>query len=198
MQSRGCSARRSNGILPNSWSIAPARWWRGMRRPRGRKDWQEKSRRYCEREERCHDRPIDQPVAGPSFERSEKPLLQCRRAGARCRHSLQGRREDQRRGVLRQRGLGAGHGGQRQGSLRQPLDDQGAWTGGTVFPRQGIVLRRYLVIARSEATKQSSLPLCDSALDCFASLAMMVWTASLKRHLVPKRGRRSATEGSRP
>src|SRR5450631_4916339 len=29
-------------------------------------------------------------------------------------------------------------------------------------------------------------------------LAMMVWTASLKRHLVPKRGRRSATEGSRP
>jgi len=30
------------------------------------------------------------------------------------------------------------------------------------------------------------------------SFAMMVWTASLKRHLVPKRGRRSATEGSRP
>src|SRR6266700_4021622 len=29
-------------------------------------------------------------------------------------------------------------------------------------------------------------------------LAMMVWTASLKRHLVPKRGRRSATEGNRP
>src|SRR6266481_4323549 len=32
-------------------------------------------------------------------------------------------------------------------------------------------------------------------MDCFASLAMMMWTASPKRHLVPKRGRRSATEG---
>ena len=34
---RACSARRSNGISPNSWSTARARWWRGMRRPRRRK-----------------------------------------------------------------------------------------------------------------------------------------------------------------
>ena len=45
------------------------------------------------------------------------------------------------------------------------------------------------------SAKQSILSL-RGKMDCFASL--MVWTASLKRHLVPKRGRRSATEGSRP
>src|SRR3984957_3870704 len=36
-------------------------------------------------------------------------------------------------------------------------------------------------------------------MDCFAALAMMMWTAPPKRHQVPKRGRRSATyERGRP
>ena len=33
-----------------------------------------------------------------------------------------------------------------------------------------------------------------SGMDCFASLAMMLWTAPPERHQVPKRGRRSATK----
>ena len=37
-RSRACSARRSNGISPNSWSTAQARWSRATRRPRPRKD----------------------------------------------------------------------------------------------------------------------------------------------------------------
>ena len=32
-EDRACSARRSNGISPNSWSIDRARWWGAMRRP---------------------------------------------------------------------------------------------------------------------------------------------------------------------
>ena len=36
-RSRACSARRSNGISPSSWSTVTARWWRGTRRPRRRK-----------------------------------------------------------------------------------------------------------------------------------------------------------------
>ncbi len=48
---RGCLAPRSNGISPNFWSIAPARWWRGTHRPRSPKGSQRKSRHYCEREE---------------------------------------------------------------------------------------------------------------------------------------------------
>ena len=31
--------------------------------------------------------------------------------------------------------------------------------------------------------------------DCFALLAMMMWTAPPERHQVPRRGRRSATQG---
>src|SRR3954453_16458567 len=50
--------------------------------------------------------------------------------------------------------------------------------------------RRHPVIARSP---------CDEAihggiLDCFAALAMMLWTAPPERHQVPKRGRRSVTK----
>ena len=77
------------------------------------------------------------PTARPSFDRSEKPLLQCRGARARRRHPLQGRREDQCRGILRQRGLGARRRRQCEGSLRQSADDQGSRPGRAVFPGQG-------------------------------------------------------------
>jgi hypothetical protein len=66
---------------------------------------------------------------------------------------------------------------------------------GRIAPRDTNSRLQSHVIA-SEA-KQSISPR-KGRMDCFAALAMMVWTASLKRHLVPKRGRRSATEGSRP
>ena len=69
------------------------------------------------------------------------------------------------------------------------FNGSGAWRG------EVEVVCGFFVIA--SAAKQSILSL-RSKMDCFAALAMMVWTASLKRHLVPKRGRRSATEGNRP
>src|SRR6202035_3289012 len=50
-------------------------------------------KREKRRQERPIDRPFDGPIARPSVDRSEKPLLQRGRAGARCRHSLQGRRK---------------------------------------------------------------------------------------------------------
>ena len=65
---------------------------------------------------------------------------------------------------------------------------------GTAGVRLEVARGRELgVIARSEATKQSILSACGE-MDCFASLAMMLWTAPPKRHRVPKRGRRSATK----
>ena len=70
-------------------------------------------------------------------------------AQAQRRRALQGGREDQRRGILRQRGVGSRRSRQGQGSLRKSADDQAERQGRAVFqrreervaPRQCIVLR---------------------------------------------------------
>ncbi|MHB0773139.1 hypothetical protein, partial [Bradyrhizobium sp. 5.13L] len=50
------------------------------------------------------------------------------------------------------------------------------------------------VIARNSCDEAIQTVSTAGFLDCFASLAMMLWTAPPERHQVPKRGRRSATK----
>ncbi len=64
-----------------------------------------------------------------------QPVLQRGAAEARRRRALQGRREDQCRGVLCQRGLGAAVRRQAARPLRQPADHEAAGHGGALFPR---------------------------------------------------------------
>src|SRR5258708_3798827 len=76
--------------------------------------------------------------SGPPLQRPPQSLLQRRNARARRRHTLQGRREEQRGGILRQRRLGSGGARDRQGPQRKSHDHQADRRGRALFSHRQI------------------------------------------------------------
>src|SRR6516225_5033018 len=78
-----------------------------------------RARPACRSSERAHGRQKTRRPARPALHRSEQPVLQRGAARTRHRRALQGRRENQCRRILRQRGLDQGRGRQSQGPDRK-------------------------------------------------------------------------------